>query len=190
MNKIAGTVCMLLLFVSCRSKSLPEQKQDILALKEMNDLATAEYTITKVVKASDNQTWFKLGRRKILISCQASIKAGIDLSGIKETDIEILDKQVTLYLPSARIITLNIPPENIKVEHQDLGFWRDKFSNEEQNGLMIQAEQSIRHAADSLGIIQSAEGNAKAFIGSFLKRLGYEQINIEFGPKPKTKKLG
>lgn len=167
-------------FISCKQKSVPAQKQDILALKEMSELATAEYTITKVVKANDNQTWFKIGDRKILLSCSGSIKAGIDLSQLKEENITIENKNITLNLPPARVIYLNIPPESVKLEFQKVGFWRDKFSFAEQNELMTQAEQQIRMAADSIGIIQSAEKNASIFLTGFLKRLGYSVINIHF----------
>jgi hypothetical protein len=114
----------------------------------MKELATAEYTITKIVKANDDKTRFKFGERKILISCKGIIKAGIDLSSLKEENISIDDKDITLYLPAAKIITLNIPAENIKVEHQQTGFWRDQFNNEEQNALMVQAEQQIRSTSD------------------------------------------
>lgn len=194
---VALPACLKLIFIfliinlsSCSTKSLPEQKQEILTLREMNELATAEYTITKIVKASDNKTWFKFGERKILISCTGIIKAGIDLSSLKEDNISINNKDITLYLPAAKIITLNIPAENIKVEHQQTGFWRDQFNNEEQNALMIQAELQIRNTSDSLGILQSAQTNSQSFISGFLKRLGYKTVNIEFKAPPKTNKLG
>jgi Protein of unknown function (DUF4230) len=188
----AAVICTFLIIipVSCNTKSVPEQKQEILALKEMNELATAEYTITKIVKANDDKTWFKFGERKILISCTGIIKASIDLSSLKDENISINDKDITLYLPNAKIITLNIPAENIKVEHEQTGFWRDHFSNEEQNKLMVQAERQIRIASDSLGILQSAQTNAQSFISGFLKRLGYKTVSIQFKAPPKTNKLG
>lgn len=180
MNKILLSILFCLLFISCGNKSVPEQKKEILGLKEMNELATAEYSITKVVKANDNQTWFKVGDRKILLSCTGSIKAGIDLSSLTENNITISNKDVTLTLPPAKIITLSIPPENIKLEYQKVGFWRDNFSNAEQNELMIQAENQIRSVADSIGIIKSAESNARQFITGFIKRLGYENVTVSF----------
>lgn len=181
-------VCLLApLFLSCSRKSIREQKQEILSLKEMSDLATAEYSITKVVKANDNQTWFKIGDRKILLSCSGSIKAGIDLSLLKEENIMIEKKNIVLTLPPAKVIHLNIPPENITLEYQQVGFFRDKYSYAEQNELMAQAEKQIRQAADSIGIIQSAESNARVFITGFLKRLGYENVTINFNLPEKTK---
>lgn len=180
MTKFFLVFTALCCIISCSEKSVPEQKQEILALKEMSELATAEYTITKVVKANDNQTWFKVGDRKILLSCSGSIKAGIDLSQLKEENITVENKTITLSLPPAKVIYLNIPPESVQLEFQKVGFWRDKFSYAEQNELMIQAEKQIRQAADSIGILQSAEKNAEAFLNGFLKRLGYTVINIHY----------
>lgn len=187
MNKFLLPLGLLFIFISCSEKSIKEQKQEILSLKEMSDLATAEYTITKVVKANDNKTWFKVGDRKILLSCSGSIKAGIDMSQLKEEGIVIEKKNIVLTLPPAKVINLNIPPENIKLEFQQVDFFRDKFSYAEQNDLMIQAEKQIRHVADSIGIIQSAEQNARIFITGFLKRLGYENVTINFNLPEKTK---
>jgi Protein of unknown function (DUF4230) len=180
MNKIPVSILLLFIFISCQQKTVIEQKKEILALKEMNELATAEYSITKVVKANDNKSWFKMGDRKILLSCSGSIKAGVDLSSLKEESIFIKDKEIILTIEPAKIITLNIPPEKIKLEYEKVGFWRDKFSYAEQNELMIQAENQIKAVADSMGIIKSAESNAKQFISSFLKRLGYNSVTINF----------
>jgi Protein of unknown function (DUF4230) len=187
MNKFPPLLLLLFIFLSCNEKSVPKQKQEILSLKEMSELATAEYSITKVVKANDNQTWFKVGERKILLSCSGSIKAGIDLSVLKEENILIEKKNITLNLPPAKVIHLNIPPESIQVEYEQVGFLRDKFSYAEQNELMIQAEKQIRQVADSIGIIQSAESNAKVFIAGFLKRLGYQYVTINFITPEKSK---
>lgn len=187
MNKFPAALCILFIFLSCKEKSVPEQKREVLSIKEMSELATAEYNITKVVKASDDATWFKIGERKILLSCSGTIKAGIDLSALKETDIMIEKKNISLNLPPAKIISLNIPPENIQLEFQQIGFWRDKYSYAEQNDLMVQAENQIRQTADSIGILQSAEKNARIFLTGFLKRLGYQTVTINFTPTDKKK---
>lgn len=189
MNKIWLCFISSLIFLSCSQKSVPEQKKEILSLKEMSDLATAEYTITKVVKANDNRTWYKVGDRKILLSCTGSIKAGVDLSALTEDAITINDKDITLFIPPAKVISLNIPPEKIKMEFQQVGFWRDKFSFTEQNELLTQAEMQIRSVADSIGVLKVAENNAKVFITGFLTRLGYKNVAINFRPLPLKTKL-
>ncbi len=175
---------------SCKEDKQLEQTDKILALKNIGNLATSEYLISKIVKASDDKTWFKFGNRKILMSCKASIKAGVDLSALTKEDINISGNDVTLYLTPTKILSLNIPPETVKLEEENIGLFRSSFTNEEQNQLLIQAEQQIRQTADSLGILKSSAENANLFFNSFLKNLGFKKITIEFN-KPENKiKLG
>jgi hypothetical protein len=174
----------LLLFNSCDHKKKIDPRQQVLAVKELSDLATVEYIVTKVIKANDNKTWYKPGGRKILMSCQATLTAGIDLSKITEKDIVINDKAINLVLPHAKLISLNIRPEDIKVVYQDVSPFRSAFSSAERDALAAQGEMNIRNSVDSLGILQTAEVSATLFLNNFLRRLGYEKINIRFDSFP------
>src|SRR3954468_12998610 len=113
MNKFL--LLTLLVIFGCAKKQVPEEKPDILSLKEMSDLATVEYTVTKVIKANDNKTWFKVGDRKILMSCEAHIKAGIDMSAINQNSFKITGKNIEVSVPQPKIISLSLPPEGIKI---------------------------------------------------------------------------
>lgn len=172
----------ILIFCShaCGKKNL-EQKQEILAIKEMSDLATVEYVVTKIIRASDDKTWYKFGDRKILMSCKASLKAGIDFSKISESDISISGKEISLQLPHARLLSLNIRPEDLKVEYQDIGLLRTEFSSQERDQLAAQAQKQIEGSAEALGILQTSENNAALFITNLLRQMGYEKVNVSFG---------
>jgi hypothetical protein len=173
---------LLLLLVSCKSRET--KMNEVFALKEMSELATVEYTVTKIVKANDDKTWYKLGDRKILMSCSARIKAGIDLSVITESNVHIDGKKIDLILPSAHIISFNMKPEDIHVEYQETGLFRDQFSSEERDILMRQGETQIRNSTEALGVLQTAETNASLFMSNYLKSLGYERINIRYSGNP------
>jgi Protein of unknown function (DUF4230) len=170
-------LCTGILF-SCGNKK--KATQEILALRELSDLTTVEYTVTKMVKANDNKTWFKFGDRKILMSCEAQLKAGIDLSKLAADNISISGKSIRLSLPKAKLISLNLPAEKIQVEYADVGFLRNNFSTADRDALLTQAEGQIRSSVDSLGVLQTAEANATLFISNFLRKLGYEKIDIQF----------
>ncbi len=160
---------------------------NVLQLKELSELATVEYTITKIIKASDDQTWYKIGDRKILMSCQAVVKAGIDLSKLKAEDITINEDEISVVLPKATIFSLNIRPEDIRTEYQEVGILRSDFTAAERNQMMSQGETQIRSSIESTGILQTAESNASLFIGQFLRQLGYKKVDIRFGNNsPKT----
>jgi Protein of unknown function (DUF4230) len=181
---------LTLIFIVSIACSCKKEKKvnEVFALREMSELATVEYLVTKIIRASDDKTWYKIGDRKILMSCEASIKAGIDLSAIREENISIEGKSISLVLPKAHLISINIKPENIKVEYQETGIFRDDFSAAERDQLMTQGEVQIRKSVDSLGVLQTAETNATIFVSNYLKLLGYDRIHIRFSntsPLPK-----
>jgi hypothetical protein len=176
-KNIIFLISTILLF-SCNRKE--KQLQHVMALQQMNDLASVEYVVTKMIKASDDQTWYKVGDRKILMSCKATITAGIDLSSITKEQMVIDDKTIQVSMPHAKIISINIKPEDINIEYQEVGLLRQSFSGEERNALAIQAENQLKASITELGILQTAETNASLFVNNFLNRLGYETIKINF----------
>jgi Protein of unknown function (DUF4230) len=167
------------LILGCQEKK--SAIDTVMQLKELSELATVEYTISKIIKASDDQTWYKVGDRKILMSCQATVKAGIDLSQLKSEDISINGDEITLTLPRAAIQSLNIKPEDIRTEFQEVGLFRSDFTAAERNQLMAQGEAQIRKDIASTDILRTAESNASLFIGQFLRQMGYQQVDIRFG---------
>lgn len=172
---------VLLLSVLCMGCNKKEkQLKQVMALQQMNDLATVEYVVTKIIKANDNKTWYKIGDRKILMSCKATLTAGIDLATIKPEQVNIDGKSITLTLPHSKMISVNIKPEDIVEEYEAVNLLRQSFTSEERNGLAIQAEKQINASIGELGILQTAETNAALFVNNFLHRLGYEKIKINF----------
>ncbi len=173
---------LFILFISssCNQKEKAVQKQLIPIIKQLSDLATVEYVVTKIIKANDDKTWYKIGDRKILMSCKASLIAGIDLSKINEENIQVHRGEITMILPQAKLLYINIRPEDIKTEYEDVSFFRTPYNNAERDALAAQGESQIKNSADSLGILQAAEVNASLVISNFLKKAGYENINIRF----------
>ena len=182
-------ILIIFVFVACSKKEEEENKPSIFTLKEMSDLATVEYTVTKIIKASDSKTWYKIGDRKILMSCEAHIKAGIDMRDINESSFKIKEKNIEVSLPEPKIISLSIPAENIKTEYEEIGVFREKFKSQDRDALAAQAEQQIRASVASLGILDQAKVNTAQFVTSFLKKLGYENIAINFDGKPIINKM-
>ena len=164
----------------CSHKKKPDKVQQVLGLQKMSDLATAEYVVTKVIKANDNKTWYKIGDRKILMTSKASLVAGIDLSKLTEKDISIDGENISITLPHASLLYININPEDIKTAYVDVAPWRDNFTSQEKNLLAIQAENQIKGSVKDLGILITAETNASVFINNFLQSLGYKNIKINF----------
>lgn len=179
-------LCGLTLFLSsCDQKegvSLTEQMNaKSQELTEMAELGSVEYTITKIVKAED-AAWYKIGDRKILFSCKALLKAGIDLSNFSSADMEINEetKSITLFLPKAKLLSINMPPEDIKLAYEKVSITRANFTAEERTNLLKQGEEDIIASVPELGILNEAEKNATDFFKAMLSQMGFQNIIIKF----------
>lgn len=168
-----------LLLFSCSAKKEPP-KPVVFSLQQIGTLATAEYLVTRIVKADDNQTWYKIGERKILLSCTASVKAGIDFSQLKPQQVTQQEKKVFVQLPPPQLLSLSIPPENIKVAYTDVGMFRDPFSTTEINAVMKTAESQMRRQVQALDILKTARTNASAFVTQFLTAMGFKEVYVSF----------
>ncbi len=172
--------CISLGLFSCGKKlQAPGLSSLILSLKETGELVTVQYTLSKVIRASDDQTWYKIGDRKILINCEANVKAGINLQGITSDNFKREnDSAISITLPHAQFFSLSIPPDKIQVSYQEIGAFRDAFSANEREQLVAQAEPQIRSLVDSLGVLQTAETNADVFVKHLFQSAGFTTIII------------
>lgn len=168
-----------LLLFSCQKKENKENAV-VQAMQQTGQLVTVEYSLSKMVKAADNHTWYKLGERRILISTEAIVKAGVNLQTITEDDIIIEEDAIRLRVPAPQIFSVSMPPEKIKVLYQDVSFFRTRFSATEREAMLRQAERQIRSLTDSLGILATAQTNADTFLRKLLQQGGYQSITIEF----------
>ena len=183
MKKIAFYICsfsLMMLLSGCGDSMADKLKNKMGTLTEMAELGTVEYTISKIIKASD-EAFYTIGERKILFSCCATMKAGIDLKDFSAENVKIdSDKEVTVTLPAPKVLAFNMPSEQVKLEYEKVGALRFDFTAEERNKLLKQGEEAILADAENLGILADAEKNAKAFFEAMLKQIGFEKVNINF----------
>lgn len=171
---------MLLLAASCGG-SHRSTEETLRELSAAGELVTCEYTVSKVIKADDMVPW-KIGERKILFCCNAYLKAGVDMSAYNpdKTVIDPERKSIILVLPAPKVLSVNIPVEEIRQVYSHVTGLRADFSAEERGRLLKQGEEAILLDVPKMGIIRDARENATAFFESLLRSLGYEDVNIYF----------
>ena len=177
---------------SCNTKKeLPKESQIIASVQNLQQLATVEYTISKVIKANDNKNWYTIGDRKILFTSNAKIKAGIDLSKLQTENITINGNSISIKLPEPEIISINIPPDEIKEAYSEVGVFRSDYSSEEKQQLLQQAETQIKKAAydPQLGILNQAKLSTQTYLNNLLTSLGFEQVYLYYDDKNPLFKL-
>ena len=182
--RTALLAALLVLLAACsHAPSLQQQvMQRLSVLSRTAELGTVEYTVRKAVRARDEGDWFKIGNRRILFSCTARLKAGIRLDAIPLDRIVVDEEErsVSMVLPHAVVLSINIPPELIRLEYEDVTGFRSHFDDRERQALLKQGEREIVRDLPKLGILAEAETNAEEFFRSMLTQMGFENIQINF----------
>ena len=181
------TTFLLLLCFSCSKQveqiSLEKKLSEKMSqMTDVAELGSVEYTVTKIVKASDDKTWYKVGDRKILFNCTAYLKAGIDMSKFDGSKVQIDEekKSVVLTLPKAELLAFNMPPDKAKLAYESVSTFRSNFTAADRNHLLQLGEKNIREDVPNLGILKDAEKNASDFFKALLGQLGFEMITVKF----------
>ena len=179
-KKIFFFISTLVLFACNNKKQETAITNAILTLRETGQLATAEYTLGKIIRASDDKTWYKMGDRKIIINCEAHLKAGVNLQNITKDNFTAYKDSMVITLPHAKVLSLNIPPDKIQVSFEDIGALRSPFSAAEREELVSQAEPQLLSLADSLGVLKTAETNAAVFMQHLFEDAGFAKTSVQF----------
>ncbi|MCU0235825.1 MAG: DUF4230 domain-containing protein [Acidobacteria bacterium] len=176
---VLGAVILALLAVNVAVPRRRERPQlSARTLKDLAELATVEYSVTKIVSYKD-VAWY--GDRKILFETAATVKAGIDLNELTDHDIQLQDgKAVTVTLPRPKILLFNMKPEHMREIFNESGILRSDFSNEEKDGLLSQGEKDIRAKVARMDILERAARNARILVESWLKKMGFATVRVAF----------
>ena len=180
----------LILFASCDKIKIDGESSE--SLREKFDakskdlvsaeLGTVEYSVKKIIKADDSMDWYTIGDRKILFSCKATLKAGVKLDNFNSENVVINEenKSAVVTLPHAELLSMNMSPDDIKLEYQNVGVFRSGFSAKERNALLEQGEANIRGSVGELGIIKDAEKQATEFMVNLLTQIGFQSVTVKF----------
>lgn len=147
-------------------------------VQTVSELVTVKFVIEKVVVLEDVKWVSYLGESRVLMLAHGVVKAGIDLSRIREGDIQIEGKKVTVTLPHARVLEAYLDDKQTKVIERTTGFLRTFDKDLEQNA-RVQALTEIKAAAYSGDIHKEAEVRARAQLTALFKNLGFEQVEFK-----------
>lgn len=157
-----------------------DENEAVFEIRNIGELSTTEYTIGKIVKLDDSSGfWYKIGDRKILIRCQARVKAGYDLSEIKKKSIKIHGDRIEVTLPPAKITNFYMDPNQTVTEMQSISGLRHDFTQKEKLAFMQQGEAAIRKELPKTSILEDAEKGAVVFLTDFYKNLGFKEVIIQ-----------
>jgi hypothetical protein len=172
-------------------KPQPEPKVDLSAMvvqqvRNASELTTAVYAMETVVPTSRDRTLggYVVGTTTLLYIAYGEVRAGVDLSALQATDVQVNGDSITLRLPSPKILDSKIDVNRSKVYDYDRGFMGlgPDVAPELQELAQRKTLEKIVESACTGGILNQASDRAKLVIGQLLGTAGYKKLTVEEQP--------
>ena len=152
-------------------------------IKNIQELSTTIQTMETIVPTSADRKLgeISLATTRLLYIARGEIRAGVDLSELKETDIRIINNKIEIDLPPAKILDSKIDVNHSRVYDYDRGFLNLGPDVAPQLQTLAQRKTlaEIVNTACDEGILNNANIKAKETLEKLLTINGYEQINIK-----------
>jgi hypothetical protein len=148
-------------------------------IQRLQRLETVVYTMDKLVTgAKENVLPDFLTGDRLLMMVHGEVVAGIDLSGLKASDVRVEGKRVHVHLPAPQVFMTRLDSAKTRVYSRQTGLLVPTDPNLETQ-VRQEAERQLLEAAMADGILRNAQVNAGATIRSLLQGLGFEEIELE-----------
>ncbi|MGF1591079.1 MAG: DUF4230 domain-containing protein [Pleurocapsa sp.] len=151
-------------------------------IKNIQELSTIVQTIETIVPASADRKLgdISLATTRLLYIARGEIRAGVDLSELKNTDIKISNNNIEIDLPAAKILDSKIDVNHSRVYDYDRGLFNLGPDVAPQLQTLAQRKTLIEivNTACNEGILNSANLKAQETITQLLANTGYQQVTI------------
>lgn len=180
-NSFFAVMVLTALLFSCKKN---ERALVVGKIQNASDLATTEFVIDKIVFGTKTKklALLKISEASFMAYSKARVKAGIDLSKIKEADIRIEDTKIHLELPPVEVINFSYPPSSFVEDSliSDPKVFLNKIDIRDQEEFFRLAELDIRENLRYMGIVRTTQNNTRQLFQILLSSLGYDEIYISF----------
>jgi hypothetical protein len=137
------------------------------------------YTMDKVVEGDRTSQYLPdiLTGDKLLMIVHGQAVAGVDLSQVQASSVQIDGRSVLLTMPPAQLLSVSLDNSKTRVYSRVTGLLVPADPNLESE-VREKAEADLRQSALDSGILTTAEGNARATLTTMLRSLGFQQITF------------
>jgi len=161
----------------------------VMQIQKCSKLYTAECQVHKIITHKDEKKLtgtilqqdftidLPLGKRKIAIPMDATIKAYIDFSNFNENRIRKRGKKIEILLPDPHFVMTSS-----KINHKDIkqyvAFLRSDFTDEELTNYENQGRRAIIKEMPNLGLLEMARESAARILIPMIAQMGYNEQDI------------
>ena len=155
---------------------IPDPVTIVNKVSSLARLETIQYSVEKIIVADKGQAVLRsLFGDRMLFVAHGKVIAGVDLSKLKQSDLEIQNGHLKVNLPDPEIFIVNLDNEKSYVYDRETGLFTKSDPNLETLARQA-AETEILQAALGDGILDQARVNAEAYLLGFLNNLGFNSV--------------
>jgi hypothetical protein len=162
--------------------TLPPPVVNIQTIKSQADLITVEYgTVTEIYNETPPEGWLDsaLGNKeKLLMLVYGDVQAGFDLDKLEEDDLWTDGKRVRLVLPSPEILATTIDFDRTHIVYYENQLLLDDNDPNLQGEALEQAQEAVKQAALSEGVLERANEHGKLYFENLLRSLGFTEVEV------------
>ena len=165
--------------VTGRHLTIDNSSSVVNKIQRLARLETVSYSLDKIVEGERQSPIlpdFLVGD-KLLLVVHGEVIAGIDLSQLKASDVQIQGRSIQVHLPPAQIFVSTLDNTKTRVYSRTTGLLVPEDPNLESE-VRASAQQQIQQAAIADGILATARKNAGATVQSMLTGLGFDNVAV------------
>lgn len=138
----------------------------------VNKISEANKTVKGFSEALSNMSIFKEERELVMIA-KGKVRAGFDLSELKENDIQVKTDTLIINLPTAKIFDVIINPSGFETFIEE-GEWSQK----EVTAIQMDAKEKLKQNAIADGLIEKATNYGQDKLTALFKTFGFNEVII------------
>lgn len=148
-------------------------------IRQLQRLETVVYGMDKIVSGGQENRYLPkiLAGDRLLLIVYGEVTAGVDMAGIDADKVEVAGQTVRISIPAAEIFATRIDNDRTRVYARETGLFSSPDPNLESE-VRREAEHQVRQAALDAGILPTASTNARTTLTTFLKGLGFAQVEV------------
>ena len=154
-----------------------DQPAIVQRIQRLQRLESVKYTLEKVVTGERESRFLPqaIAGERLLMIVHGEVFAGVDLSKLKSSDVQVHGKQVRITLPPAEVFSTRLDNNQTKVYSRETGLLVAADPNLESE-VRAEAERQLLQAALIDGILTTASANARGTVTALVQALGFTDV--------------
>lgn len=192
---IVGTIDLFDFLPNPFERSEIDRSQPAL-LERLSDIAeyrAASAELQVIIDVEDDVRFLPslVAGERVTFLAGGTVDAAIDFADLGEDAVEVDGGNVTVTLPAATIVDVDVEPDRSYVVNRERGLldrlgglFTDNPTGEQD--LYLLAEEKLLAAAGESALLERAERNTARMLETLLTSLGFERVRVVFEEPPAT----